>query len=453
VPLDARLNGDASAGNNNTALKYFPDGKYRYIVKKYVPVAEKLFYLIIITIENITYTAGNKSLILSIQVRHKNISKYDEFQESLVEALKCIEKFIKALHDPLGEKGQRLQDQIAVIPGKSLRAGPAFNMSNIGKMMKIAQENINAYEIVKDNPVELQRHIDKILARNSTKATTAKNIQKFLNQQTAKSPQVPAVNLVSLTPRGYFTSIIAQVLEILTLSVIDIDDKIHGADWQAFIDSLSGTAIEGRYKRVFDHAYNPNFPPMPAAPAAAPVQAAKQGLFGRLMGTAPAAAAAPLAPGTRGDVSKIDFMSLERLNNIIKTHYLLKTPCREDITDKGSDLLKQFDVAGKVTPSNDFTVIKASAGGTNSKQTLRNDCLIQAFLTSTCPAFRCLSQDDKDEFGNYFRRTVFLDLLQNTQTYKKQPEIENPAHPNGSKEITRLEVSGTIPLSDRQLRM
>ena len=445
-PLQAPLNGVSSPGNNNTALNYFPDGRYRYIVKKYVSVGEKLFYLIIISIENIIYTAGNKNLTVSIQIRHKNISDYDEFQDFLVEALQCTEKFIKALHDPRGEKEQRSEEQLAKLTSQSPRASPAVKMLNIDKMMKNAQQNISEYERIKGDPVELHKYIDKILAKNSTKATTAENIQKFLNEQGDKSPQVPAGNIVSLTPDGYDTSILYQMLEILTSDVIDIDDKIHGGNWQAFIDSLLGTPTEGRYKRVFEHAYNPNFPPMPAVVP----QAVRQGLISGLFGKAAPAAAAP-AP--KGDVSKTDFLTLKRLNNIIATHYSLATTCKEDITDKGSDLLKQFDVLGKVRPSNDFTVIKASAGGINNQQALRNDCLIQAFLTSTSPAFRCLSQDDKDEFGNYFRRRVFLELLQNTQTYIAQPEIEDPVHPNGSKEKTRREVSSTTPLSDRQLRM
>jgi hypothetical protein len=39
-----------------------------------------------------------------------------------------------------------------------------------------------------------------------------------------------------------------------------------------------------------------------------------------------------------------------------------------------------------------------------------NDCLIHSFLTSTSENFRRLAQRSKDEFANFFRRTVFLTL-------------------------------------------
>jgi len=39
-----------------------------------------------------------------------------------------------------------------------------------------------------------------------------------------------------------------------------------------------------------------------------------------------------------------------------------------------------------------------------------HDCLMHSFLTSTCENFRRLNQDFKDEFANFFRRTVFLTL-------------------------------------------
>ena len=39
-----------------------------------------------------------------------------------------------------------------------------------------------------------------------------------------------------------------------------------------------------------------------------------------------------------------------------------------------------------------------------------NDCLVHSFLTATCENFRRLEQPSKDEFANFFRRTVFLTL-------------------------------------------
>jgi hypothetical protein len=38
------------------------------------------------------------------------------------------------------------------------------------------------------------------------------------------------------------------------------------------------------------------------------------------------------------------------------------------------------------------------------------DCLIHSFLTATCSNFRRLVQKDKDEFANFFRRGIFLNL-------------------------------------------
>ena len=38
------------------------------------------------------------------------------------------------------------------------------------------------------------------------------------------------------------------------------------------------------------------------------------------------------------------------------------------------------------------------------------DCLAHSFLTATCENFRRLEQNSKDEFANFFRRTIFLTL-------------------------------------------
>ena len=49
-----------------------------------------------------------------------------------------------------------------------------------------------------------------------------------------------------------------------------------------------------------------------------------------------------------------------------------------------------------------------------------NDCLIHTFLTATCPYFRQLHKQQKDEFADIFRRTIYAEEIFNTLVQTKQ---------------------------------
>ena len=49
-----------------------------------------------------------------------------------------------------------------------------------------------------------------------------------------------------------------------------------------------------------------------------------------------------------------------------------------------------------------------------------NDCLIHTFLTATCPYFRQLHKQQKDDFADIFRRTVYAEEIFNTLIQAKQ---------------------------------
>ena len=73
-----------------------------------------------------------------------------------------------------------------------------------------------------------------------------------------------------------------------------------------------------------------------------------------------------------------------------------------------ADNMKAEDVATRpVGPLDGFGVDGLYRMNASKKN---NDCLIHSFLTSTCENFRRLEQNSKDEFANFFRRTVFLTL-------------------------------------------
>jgi len=88
----------------------------------------------------------------------------------------------------------------------------------------------------------------------------------------------------------------------------------------------------------------------------------------------------------------------------------------ETIHDVNEIILRMYDLAADESKTtrvlrklkgfgeiaNDWDVIYSS--GNNL------DCLIHSILTATCSNFRRLEQDDKNEFANFFRRKIFLNL-------------------------------------------
>jgi hypothetical protein len=86
-----------------------------------------------------------------------------------------------------------------------------------------------------------------------------------------------------------------------------------------------------------------------------------------------------------------DLTTLENVNRIIERLYDL------DGTTKPLRKLEGFGEAAA-----DWDIMDSSANN--------NDCLIHSILTATCSNFRKLKKADKDEFANFFRRTIFLTL-------------------------------------------
>jgi hypothetical protein len=89
--------------------------------------------------------------------------------------------------------------------------------------------------------------------------------------------------------------------------------------------------------------------------------------------------------------------TLDGLENVIQMLYSDRKGRggEEKATKSVGDLPPGFGVEG-------FERMNASANN--------YDCLIHSFLTATSPNFRLLNQTSKDEFANFFRRTIFLGL-------------------------------------------
>jgi hypothetical protein len=86
--------------------------------------------------------------------------------------------------------------------------------------------------------------------------------------------------------------------------------------------------------------------------------------------------------------------TLHNINTLISRFYVDNMKAEDEATVPVG-LLEGFSVDG---------LFRMNASGNN------NDCLIHSFLTATCENFRRLEQNSKDEFANFFRRTVFLTL-------------------------------------------
>ena len=89
--------------------------------------------------------------------------------------------------------------------------------------------------------------------------------------------------------------------------------------------------------------------------------------------------------------------TLDGLENVIQMLYSVRKEKggEEKATKSVGDLPSGFGVEG-------FERMNASANN--------YDCLIHSFLTAISQNFRLLNQTSKDEFANFFRRTIFLGL-------------------------------------------
>ena len=87
--------------------------------------------------------------------------------------------------------------------------------------------------------------------------------------------------------------------------------------------------------------------------------------------------------------------NITEIDNINKLILRLYDLDQEHIVTEPVGVLDDFGVEG---------LYKMNASINN------HDCLMHSFLTSTCENFRRLNQHFKDEFANFFRRTVFLSL-------------------------------------------
>jgi len=86
--------------------------------------------------------------------------------------------------------------------------------------------------------------------------------------------------------------------------------------------------------------------------------------------------------------------TLDNINKLILRFYADNMKAEDEATRPVGDL-EGFGVRG---------LYRMNASTKN------HDCLMHSFLTSTCENFRRLEQNSKDEFANFFRRTVFLTL-------------------------------------------
>jgi hypothetical protein len=104
---------------------------------------------------------------------------------------------------------------------------------------------------------------------------------------------------------------------------------------------------------------------------------------------------------------------LENINKLILRFYDLKD---EDRVTQPVGALHGFGVDG---------LYRMNTSGNNF------DCLIHSFLTATCENFRKLEKPSKDEFANFFRRTIFLTLpvvqcyIDNTEDMRAVMEMQH----------------------------
>jgi hypothetical protein len=127
-----------------------------------------------------------------------------------------------------------------------------------------------------------------------------------------------------------------------------------------------------------------------------------QGIGKKLFGlwkTANALTEAEIASIIQEDIGLLqNINTLDNINKLILRFYADNMKAEDEATrpvgEDGGEL-KGFGVRG---------LYRMNASKKN------NDCLMHSFLTSTCENFRRLEQNSKDEFANFFRRTVFLTL-------------------------------------------
>ena len=105
-----------------------------------------------------------------------------------------------------------------------------------------------------------------------------------------------------------------------------------------------------------------------------------------------------------GEINGLMQYDIEKLNDIKKIHDIDEIIAR--MYDLDPDENNTTRVVRKLTGFGDEVVnwdVIFSSGN-------NFDCLIHSFLTATCNNFRRLVQRDKDEFANFFRRKIFLNL-------------------------------------------
>lgn len=108
-----------------------------------------------------------------------------------------------------------------------------------------------------------------------------------------------------------------------------------------------------------------------------------------------------------------NYATIDALNKQIGDLYGVKPNAQNTISRtvvRKKELYTRFPIAEK----KGLELVLTSAGK-------GNDCLIQAFLTSTCPNFRKISQARRDEFGSSFRREFLPTIDKN---YWKGGEAE-----------------------------
>jgi hypothetical protein len=93
--------------------------------------------------------------------------------------------------------------------------------------------------------------------------------------------------------------------------------------------------------------------------------------------------------------------------------------------------LKGFGVEG---------LLKMKSSGRNF------DCFIHSFLTATCDNFRRIAEPSKNEFANFFRRTVFLTLPTVRCFMEQEPGL-------GREMRQRIQAPGGVMLEEIELRL
>jgi hypothetical protein len=74
------------------------------------------------------------------------------------------------------------------------------------------------------------------------------------------------------------------------------------------------------------------------------------------------------------------------------------------------------------------------------------DCFIHSFLTATCDNFRRIAEPSKNEFANFFRRTVFLTLPTVRCFMEQEPGL-------GREMRQRIQAPGGVMLEEIELRL